>query len=80
MKLNRYDIIVLRTALGLTQRQLGFLIDKTPEYISMIENGKKPLTGNVQELIADRLKVDDEVLLAVRMLSNRLKELENKGN
>jgi transcriptional regulator with XRE-family HTH domain len=80
MRLNKYDVIVLRTSLSLTQRQFGFVLNVTGEYINMIENGKKPLTDNKSREIIERFNINEPVFMAIRLLSDRLQELKNAGN
>ena len=79
MRLNKYDIIILRTSLSLTQRQFGFVLNVTGEYISMIEKGKKPLTDKMSREIIERFAINEPVFTAIRLLSNRLQELQNAG-
>lgn len=79
MRLNKYDIIVLRTSLNLTQRQFGFVLNVTGEYINMIEKGKKPLTDKMSREIIERFGISEPVFMAIRLLSDRLQELKNAG-
>ena len=41
-----------RDELGMTQEQLAECLDVTPEYISMIENGRKPLSKKLRVKLA----------------------------
>lgn len=49
------DIRTLREIRGMTQRRLASLLQVTPEYLSMIENGRKEpserLLGRVREIL-----------------------------
>jgi predicted transcriptional regulator len=76
LKLNRWDLRVTRTMLGLTQKNVAFLIDKTHGYVSQLEAGTKPITDKVEDDLKRAFKLDEEVHQAVRVLSDRLKEIE----
>lgn len=78
MALNRHDLRVLRTINGYTQRQVAFLMDRnvTQSYISKLEEGKRVLTTEIQTDLRRVFLLDEQTHLAVRALSDRLKQAE----
>lgn len=78
MELSAYDLRILRHALALTQRQVGFLIGKSEAYIGLLETKRRPMTHKIQADLKRAFKLTDEVHLQVMVLSDSLKLVEGK--
>ena len=54
---------VLREAHDLSLRDLATIVDVTPQYLSMVETGKKRLSLNLQQKLSRYYRVEPEVLV-----------------
>lgn len=54
--MNGKEIEELRKRLGFTQVQLGVILDYSPQFISMIESGKRTVPPSFPVLLAKRLR------------------------
>jgi len=52
---------------NLSQKEFGDKIGLTQEYVSMIENDKKPLVKNSAQLIADALDVPVQIIFMLSL-------------
>lgn len=62
-----HRIMVLRKRKGISQSDFSELIDKSPTYISYIENGKKSMSLATFVQIANALRVPADTLLAEQL-------------
>ncbi len=58
-----HGIVVRRAVLRMTQTELARRIGVTRSYISMLENGERPLTDELRQKIAAALDCKPEFLL-----------------
>ena len=58
-----HGIVVRRAVLRMTQTELARRIGVTRSYISMLENGERPLTEELRQKIAAALDCKPEFLL-----------------
>lgn len=75
------DIKALRETCGMTQRRLASLLQVTPEYLSMIENGRKDPSERLLRRVREILNQPDnaETKLKQNCLNSecaKLRELE----
>ena len=54
----RHPLAILRTTIGLTQKEMADLVDRTPSTIQSVELGKLPLSEDLAMLIAEELECD----------------------
>ena len=59
----RHPLAILRTTIGLTQKEMAGLVDRTPSTIQSVELGKLPLSQDLAMLIAEATGVDAGWLL-----------------
>jgi transcriptional regulator with XRE-family HTH domain len=59
----RHPLAILRTTIGLTQKEMADLVDRTPSTIQSVELGKLPLSEDLAMLIAEATGVDPGWLL-----------------
>lgn len=78
MVLERKDIAVIRALFGLTRRQLAFICDVSPAYITYVEQGKKPISERLENNINARFKLNDELLMRIKMLAKEAEDLKGK--
>ncbi|MGD6964066.1 helix-turn-helix domain-containing protein [Fictibacillus phosphorivorans] len=78
MELTAYDLRILRHALGYTQRQVGFLIEKSEAYVGHLETQKRPMTRKIQGDLIKAFNLNEDVHMQVRLLSESLKLAEGK--
>jgi transcriptional regulator with XRE-family HTH domain len=59
----RHPLAILRTTIGLTQKEMANLVDRTPSTIQSVELGKLPLSEDLAMLIAEATGADAGWLL-----------------
>ncbi|MED3732318.1 helix-turn-helix transcriptional regulator [Geobacillus stearothermophilus] len=79
MKLTRHDIIIIRALFKLNKKQFAFLCDFSPEYISKIENGTRPISEKLEKKVIERFKLNDDILQRIKVLAQLAKQLEQEG-
>lgn len=74
MKITRKDIAVIRALFGMTRRQLAFLCDVSPAYITLVEQGKRPVSKKLEQNIIARFQLNDDILMRIKLLSRDFAE------
>ena len=75
------DIKALRARCDLSQVQLGVILDYSPQFISMIESGKRAVPESFPVLLAKRLR--ETAKTVTEKLTNEAESIEcqeEKGN
>lgn len=78
LKLAKEDIAVIRALFGYTRKQVAFLCDVSPGYITLVEQGKRPISKKLEHNMIARFKLDEEILIRIKFLATEFKRLQDK--
>lgn len=71
-------VTVIRTAKELTQKELAELLDKTPSYISRVENNERTPSVEFVSLLCERLEVPVTLFMLLGKNYEQMDEMDRR--
>ncbi|WP_140456595.1 MULTISPECIES: helix-turn-helix domain-containing protein [Priestia] len=78
MKLTANEVKLIRNVYGFSRKQFAYFLNVEPNYIYLIETGRKPLSASLEAKILDKYIVDEFMLIAIKDVGNRIKQAGDK--